>query len=283
MTHALNYGTACFEGIRGYYNKEKDQMYILKLKEHYERLIASAAILFIPIKYSIPELCNFTVKMVKANNYKTDVYIRPLAYKSEEKIGLGLNNVASDLTIFCAPFGNYLDISKGIKVATSTWKRIDDLSIPARAKVTGGYINSSLAKAEAQLNGFDEAIMLSHDGHVSEGSGENIFVIRKGKIFTPQFSDNILEGITRDIIILLAEKELGLEIIERPIDRSELYVADEIFLCGTGAQISPVVNVDHRKIGNGKIGPISQKLQEIYFKAVKGQNPKYSNWLTPAY
>lgn len=283
MTHAFNYGTACFEGIRGYYNRKQKQMYILKLREHYERLARSTKVLKIGMKYDVDELVKITQKLVKLNAYTEDVYIRPLAYKSEEKIGLGLNGILDDIVIFLAPFGKYLDTSKGIRVGISTWKRIEDSQIPARAKVTGGYVNSSLAKSEAQDNGYAEAIMLSLDDHISEGSGENIFLLRDGQLVTPAPSENILEGITRAIVIELVKHELGLQVVERKVDRTELYVADEIFLCGTGAEIVPVLEVDKRRVGTGRVGPITKKIQDIYFKAVRGENRKYSSWLTKAY
>jgi len=283
MTHAFNYGTGVFEGIRGYWNNEKKQMFIVKLREHYDRLQRSCRIMKIKMKQSVDELCEITKELAKQNGYKEDVYIRPLAYKSSEKIGLGLTGLEDDLTIFLSPFGNYLDVSKGIKVCTSTWWRVEDNTIPARGKVTGIYVNSSLAKSEAVENGYAEAIMLSNNGHVSEGSGENIFIVRNGKLLSPAHCDNILEGITRDALIELARDELNLEVIERSIDRTELYVADEVFLCGTGAQVSPVVEVDKRPVGDGKVGPITAKLQKLYFSAARGENAKYSSWLTPVY
>ena len=283
MTHAFNYGTGVFEGIRGYWNDQKSQMYILKLKDHYERLARSCKIMKIRLHNSTEDLCKITLELAKKNAYKEDIYIRPLAYKSSEVIGLGLTGLDDDLTIFLSPFGEYLDISKGIRVCTSSWWRIDDNAVPARAKITGTYVNSSLAKAEAIENGFDEAIMFSSDGHVSEGTGENIFVMRNGKLMTPPFCDNILEGITRECLIELLKNEFGIEVLERSIDRTELYIADEIFLCGTGAQVSSVVEIDRRQIGNGKIGEITKKLQKIYFDVVKGNNPKYLSWLTPVY
>jgi len=283
MTHAFNYGTGLFEGIRGYWNKDKKQMYILKLREHYERLIKSGKIMRISIKQSVDELCKITIDLAKRNGYKEDIYIRPLAYKSAEKIGLGLTGIDDDLTIYIAPFGEYLDISKGIKACISTWRRVEDSAIPARAKVTGIYANSSLAKSEAIENGFAEGIFLNSKGNVCEGSGENIFIVKNGKLYTPPVTDDILEGITRAALIEIAKNELGIETIERSISRTELYIADEVFFCGTGAQVSPVIEIDRRKISDGKVGPITGKLQKQYFAAVKGSNPKYSNWLTPVY
>ena len=257
MCHAFNYGTACFEGIRAYYNPKKKESFIFRLAEHYERLHNSCKIVRINLKYSVKELCDITVELVKRNGYQEDVYIRPLAYKSEEKIGLGLTGVADDFCVFLAPFGKYLDTSKGIKVGVSTWRRIDDSSIPARAKLTGSYINSSLAKSEALENGFDEAIMLSMDGHVSEGSGENLFMVRNGQLLTPYISDNILEGITRNTYPArrgrAGTKSGGTLGSTGPNSTWRTN-----FLCGTGAEISPVVEVDRRPVGSGRIGPITK-------------------------
>ena len=283
MTHAFNYGTGVFEGIRGYYNTEKKQMFILKLKEHYERFLRSCRVLKMKPRLSVEELCRVTLELAKKNAYHEDVYIRPLAYKSDEKIGLGLTGIGDDLCIFLSPFGEYLDISKGIRVCTSTWRRIDDISVPARAKVTGSYINSSLAKSDALEAGFAEAVMLSHDGHVAEGSGENIFMVRSGKLITPPVTDNILEGITREAIMELAKDKLGLDTVERSIDKSELYMADELFFTGTGAQVVPIIEADRHMVGDGAMGPITQKLQKAYFIAARGEDHKYPHWVTPVY
>ena len=283
MTHAFNYGTAVFEGIRAYWNEDKRQMFILKLKEHYERLQRSALAVNIKIKYSMSEMMKYTIELCRENGYKEDVYIRPIAYKSEEKIGLGLTGIEDDFCIFVAPFGAYLDISKGISVCISSWRRIPAQCLPQGAKITGAYINSSLAKAEAIERGFDEAILLAPEGTVAEGSGENIFLVKNGKLLTPPLAEIILPGITRIAIMELAEKELGVETIERHVTRDELYEADELFFCGTGAQISPIVKVDGKNIKDGRVGHITKKLQDIYFKAAKGDDPKYQDWVTPVY
>jgi branched-chain amino acid aminotransferase len=280
MTHAFNYGTGVFEGVRGYWNLRKKQLYILRLKEHFERLQVSALALNIKLKYSLEEMIKITVELCKRNDYKEDVYIRPLAYKSEEKIGLGLTGIADDFCMFVSPFGAYLDISKGINVCISSWRRIGAQSLPQGAKITGAYVNSSLAKAEALEKGFDEAILLSPEGTVAEGSGENLFLVKNGTLITPPLTEIILPGITRVSLIELAEKELGVETVERHVKRDELYGADELFFCGTGAQISPIVSVDRKTINDGNIGPVTKKLQDIYFKAVKGDDPKYMDWLT---
>jgi branched-chain amino acid aminotransferase len=283
MTHALNYGTACFEGIRGNWNAKDGQMYLFRIKEHYERLHKSCRILKINLAFDVEKLCQITVDLVKKNGYREDIYVRPLAYKSSQIVGVRLHNLEDDFFIFVTPFGPYLDAEKGAKCGVSSWRRVDDVSIPPRGKVTGIYVNSALAKTEAHENGFDEAIMLSHDGHVSEGSGENIFVIIDGKLVTPASCDNILKGITRDTVIKLAKNELGIDTVERAIDRSELYVADECFMTGTAANVTPVVEVDHRPVGNGKVGPITRKLLNLYSGVIRGRNRKYKDWCTPAY
>jgi branched-chain amino acid aminotransferase len=207
------------------------------------------------------------VELVRKNGFRQDAYIRPIAFKSSEEIGVRLHNLNDSFAIYVTPFGSYVDIERGIRCMVSSWRRIDDNVAPARAKITGIYVNSALAKTEAMENGFDEAIMLSQDGHVCEGSAENLFIVRANRVYTPPAQDNILEGITR----------------ENVIDRSELYVADEVFLCGTGAQIAPVIEVDHRAIGSGQVGPIASRLQALYFDIVRGRNPKYADWLTPVY
>jgi branched-chain amino acid aminotransferase len=283
MTHALHYGTGVFEGIRGYWSAEHEQLFILKLREHYARLQRSVKVLKLKIPITLDELCTLSVELVRKNNFRQDIYIRPFAFKSSEEIGVRLHNLKDSFAIYITPFGNYVDIERGIRCQVSSWRRVDDNAAPARAKITGIYVNSALAKSEAMENGYDEAIMLTQDGHVCEGSAENIFLIRDGKVYTPPTSDNILEGLTRLAMMELMHKELDMEVVERSIDRSELYVADEVFLCGTGAQISPVVEIDHRPIGSGEVGPVVSRLQQLYFEIVRGSNGKYRNWLTPVY
>jgi len=281
MTHAFNYGTAVFEGIRGYWNREQKRMYILKLKEHFERLQHSALALKIEIKYSLEELMHHTLELCRRNNYHEDIYIRPIAYKSQEKIGLGLTGIEDDFCMYVAPFGDYLDVTKGIRVCVSSWWRISAQSIPQGAKINGTYVNSSLAKAEALEKGYDEAILLSHEKTVAEGSGENLYLVKNGKLITPPLTETILPGITRVCVMELAEGELKIDTIERQVAQEELYTADELFFCGTGAQISPIVEVDGKKIKDGKVGPITKKLQDLYFPAVRGNSNVYAHWLTP--
>jgi branched-chain amino acid aminotransferase len=283
MTHAFNYGTGVFEGIRGYWNAAEEQLYLFRMREHYERLHLSCRMLRIELRYTVDELCDITTELVARNGYREDVYVRPLAYKSQEIIGVRLHNLADDLCIYTAPFGPYLEIEKGIRVCVSSWRRIADTMIPPQAKVTGLYVNSALAKTEANEAGFDEAIMLTQEGTVSEGSAENIFLVKDGVLITPAPSEHILIGITRATIIQVAREELGIPTIERHIGRAELYLADECFLCGTGAQISPVVEIDRRPVGRGEIGPITRRLQELYFEIVRGQNAKYAHWCRAVY
>ena len=283
MTHAFNYGTGVFEGIRGNWNEDEGQVYVFRLKEHFDRLRKSCRIMKIDFPYENEELYSITTQIVEMSGYREDVYIRPLAYKSSEVLGVRLQDLEDDLLVFVAPFGPYLDIEKGARCCTSSWRRVADTGIPARAKITGLYANSALAKTEANLNGFDEAIMLDERGHISEGSGENIFVVQEGKIITPPPSSDILVGITRDTVMTLAREELGVEVVERDIDRSEIYTADECFMTGTAAHVTPVVELDHRPIGDGGMGPVSRRLVELYFDIITGKNRKYAHWCTPCY
>lgn len=281
-THAFAYGTGCFEGIRGYWNEHEQQVYLFRAREHFERLHDSCRILQISLPYSVEQMVEQSCELIRRNDQHQDVYLRPVAYKSERILGVNLHGVSDSYLLTSEPQGNYVDIS-GLRCGVSSWRRIDDNAMPARAKICGAYVNSAFAKSEAMQNGFDEAIMLTNEGHVSEGSAENIFLLINGELVTPAPSENILLGITRDTIIKLAQRELGIPTRERQIDRTELYTADEIILCGTGAQIAPVVEVDHRPIGTGKIGKLGQQLQQLYFDVVRGRNPAYKEWCTPVY
>lgn len=282
MTHALHYGTALFEGIRGNWNQEHRQMYIFRVREHYERLMNGCRLLKIELPHSLDELCRITVKLVAKCGFEEDVYIRPLAYKSSESLGVRLHDLESDFLVFVIPWGRYLDVDKA-RCMVSSWRRPEDNVIPPQIKVAGIYVNNAFAKTEAVENGFDEAIMLSPDGHVSEGSGENIFLVIDGKLVTPATYTNILLGITRNTVIELARSELGVETVERPVDRSELYTAQECFLTGTAAHITPVAEIDRRSVNDGEIGPITSKLQKIYSDVIRGSYPKYRHWCTPVY
>jgi branched-chain amino acid aminotransferase len=282
LTHGLNYGTGVFEGIRAYWNADRKQLYALRMPEHFDRMHRNTKVLQMTIRWSIEELCEFSNELLRRNEFREDAYIRPICFKASEIIGVKLHDVPDSFGIVTTAMGPYVG-TEGIRCIVSSWRRIDDSMAPVRAKATGLYINSALAKSEALQGGFDEAIMLTHDGHVSEGSAENIFLVRNGELITPPPSDNILEGITRATVIHLVREELGLEVRERNVDRTELYVADEVFFVGTGAQVAPVVEVDRRRIGDGEPGPLTMRVQGAYLDVVMGHNPKYAEWLTPVY
>lgn len=280
LTHALHYGTACFEGIRGNWDNGAQRFCLFRVEDHYRRLLDSCRILKISLPYLLEDLCRLTAETVQHSGYTEDVYIRPLAYKSSETVGVRLHDLQDDFLIIVTTLPAYLDTDGGIRCCTSSWRRVDDTMIPARGKISGIYINSALAKTEAWENGFDEAILLSHDGHVAEGSGENVFIVKNHTLITPPSSDNILLGITRDTIITLAHNEMGMDTLERSLDRSELYTADECFLTGTAAHITPVLEVDHRPVGTGKIGQTTAELQKLFFSIITGTNPSYAHWYT---
>ena len=280
LTHAFHYGTACFEGIRGNWDSEYERFCLFRIRDHYKRMLNGCRLLKISLLYSLDELCQLTVESVERSNYHEDVYIRPMAYKSSEAIGVRLHNLEDDFLIIVTTLPAYLDTQNGVRCGTSSWRRVDDTMIPARGKICGIYVNSALAKTEACENGYDEAILLSHDGHVSEGSGENIFLVIDSKLVTPPSSDNILVGITRDTIMKLAKNELGIDTIERTVDRSELYLAEECFFSGTAAHITPIIEIDHRTIGTGEIGKITAELQKLFSQVILGRNPKYAEWYT---
>jgi branched-chain amino acid aminotransferase len=283
LTHGLQYGTGCFEGVRGFWNASEEQLYLLELGAHYERLAQSARILLMKLPHTPEELCRITVELCGRNNFKSDVYLRPFSYKANEEIGVRLHDVRDAFAIVAMPFDRYFDAKRGLRCGVSSWRRIDDTMAPARGKITGTYVNSALAKSDAILNGFDEAIMLAADGHVSEGSAENLFMVRRNVLYTPDASQNILEGVTRRAIMTLAREELGVEVVERAIDRSELIVADEVFITGSAAGVQWIESIDHRPVGNGELGPISQQLIDLYDAAVRGRLPKYRHWLTATY
>ena len=283
MTHALHYGTSIFEGIRGNWNEEDEKLYLFRLEEHYERLLAGCKIMRINLPYSAGELCNITTNMVERCGYRQDIYVRPLAYKSEERVAtLYLGHLEDGFTVFAIPFGAYLDLEAAARCCTSSWRRTQDSVIPPSIKIGGLYVNSILAKTEAVNNGFDEAILLNDRGQVSEGTGENLFLLKKGKLSTPSIADSVLPGITRDTVIELAQNELGIEVVERSITRSELYLADELFLTGTAAHLTAVGSLDNINVGEGTMGPVTRQLQEMYFDVVRGKNSKYLYWCTPA-
>ena len=280
MTHAFMYGTAVFEGIRAYWNEEQGTLYGLKIREHVERIRLNARMLLMDPIPSVDELTRLILETVQRNGFREDVYIRPSFYKSSRQIGVRLHHLEHELYIITLPFGNYIDTDSGVRVMSSSWRRNMDEAIPARGKIVGGYVNMAFQKSEAELNGFDEALVMTADGHASEGSAANLFVVRDGTILTPPVTDDILEGVTRRAILEIAANE-GIPVEIRSIDRSELYIADETFLVGTGVQVSPVIEIDHRAIGSGEIGPIARLIRDRYFDAVRGRLAEYRHWLTP--
>lgn len=280
MTHAFMYGTATFEGIRAYWNAEQGQLYGLFVREHAERIRNSAKLLLMEGLPSADELVSIIVETARRNGFREDAYIRPSFYKSSRAIGVKLHHLDHQLYVLATPFGNYVDIEKGLRIMTSSWRRNADEALPARGKIVGGYVNMAFQKSEAELNGYDEALVLTPSGHASEASAANLFIVRAGTLITPPVSDDILEGVTRKALLDLAG-DLGIPTEIRSIDRSELYVCDEVFLCGTGVQVSPVTEVDHRPVGGGVVGPVASRISETYFAAVRGRLAQYRDWLTP--
>ncbi len=283
QTHAFLYGTAVFEGIRAYWSEEAQDLLVFRMREHYERILQSCKIIRIAPAYSVDELCEISIELLRRNGDKEDVYLRPVFYKSSHMIGVKLTPLEDDFLVFAVPFGAYLDLDNGLKVRVSSWRHVTDNAIPMRAKINGAYVNAALAKNEALEDGYDEAIFLGDDGHVSEGSAENIFIVRGGKAITPPVTADILEGVTRATAMTILQEDMGIEVVEREIDRTELYIADEAFFVGTGAQVSPIVEIDRRPVGTGEIGPISREIQERYFDVVRGKIEKYSHWCQPVY
>ena len=277
-THALNYGTAVFGGMRGYWNEEKEQLFVFRPHDHYQRFLNSCRIMLLDIKQTPESLVNLTLELLRRDAYRQNIYIRPLAYKTEEGIGVRLHDLKEDFTIFALPFGSYVKDDTDAHVTVSSWRRIDDNMIPARGKISGAYASSALVKTDASHSGFDEALVLNQEGHLVEGSAMNVFMVRDGVLVTPPATDNILEGITRRSVIELAKNELGLTVVERSIDRSEIYICEELLLTGTAAQIIAVTRVDYRPVGKGSMGPIGAQLRKLFLEVVVGDNPKYKKW-----
>lgn len=281
LTHALHYGTGVFEGIRAYWNEDEEELFVLRAMEHYERWKKNCGILHIDVP-APEELCAITAELARRNNLHTDLYIRPLAYKCAERIGVALDDQDA-FAIVAVPFGEYLHSETGLHAGVSSWRRIDDNAIPPRGKICGAYANSALASDDVRRCGFDEAILLNESGHVTEGATCNLFMLRRGRLITPQSTEGVLEGITRDCVTELAQHELALEVVERPINRSELYICDELFLTGTAVGLAPVTRVDHRAVGDGQIGAVTRRLRQLYFDATRGRLAAYRKWLLPVY
>jgi branched-chain amino acid aminotransferase len=275
LTHAFNYGTGCFEGIRAFWSDDAAELYVFEPTAHYRRLAASAKVLLMDLPFAADQLAELTAELCRRNGFRTDVYIRPVLYKSEETFGVRLDDLEHDLSIVAFPNNKYLDSNEGVKACVSTWRRLDDNAEPARAKITGSYVNSALAKSEARLNGFDEAIMLTDDGHVSESSAANLFVARDGTVSTPAVAHNLLEGITRRLVAQIIARELGVPVVERTIDRTELYSADEVIMCGTGVGIAWLRSLDHRIIGTGAAGPLAATVARVYDDVTRGRDSRF--------
>lgn len=283
MTHALNYGTGAFGGLRGYWNPEEEQLFVFRPRDHFKRLLNSGKLIKAEVEHTPESLLEVTLDLLRHEDYREDIYIRPLIYKADEMIGVKLHGLMDELTIMSIPFTRYVEHDEGAHVTFSSWRRIDDNAIPARGKLTGAYINSAFIKTDAVMAGFDEALVLTNDGHISEGSAMNIFMVRDGKLVTPPVTENILEGITRRTIMTLAKDEIGIEVVERPIDRTEVYLAEEFFMTGTAAQVTAVTMVDHRPIGSGEMGPVTAELRSVFDDVVRGRKPSYRHWVEPVY
>ena len=281
LTHAFNYGTGVFAGIRGYFNQDEGKLFVFRLADHVRRLHESSRLLRMNLALSEEATAAALLDLLRAEGLRQDCYIRALAFYSDEVIGVRLHGLTPVLAAVAVPFGLYIDKAEGAHCTVSSWRRPDDNVIPPRGKITGSYINSALAKSDAELSGFDEAILLNRDGHVSEGSGENIFLIRRGIAVTPSLDQSVLEGITRRSLITLLRDELGLTVEERPVERGEIFLADEIFLTGTAAQITAVTRIDHRPVGTGQMGSVTTRLRSLFFDVVRGRSPKYRTWCTP--
>jgi branched-chain amino acid aminotransferase len=280
MTNALQYGTSIFSGMRAYYNEKQNYLSLFRIDDHIKRFLQSLQIIGVSLAYNEKEIKKITLNLLQKNSPKTDTYIRPFAYASSLNLSPNLERDHQfEFAEYMIPLGDYIPTDKGVTVMVSSWRRMSDNAIPSRAKASGAYINSALAKKEAMQNGYDEAIFLTEQGSVAEGSAMNIFIVRDGVLITPQKTDDVLEGIVRRSVIEIA-KNFDIPVEERTIDRSELYIADEAFFSGTGAQVAWISEIDKRQIGTGKRGKITSKLQNIFFRIVKGEEESYKNWCT---
>jgi branched-chain amino acid aminotransferase len=277
-THGFLYGTAVFGGVRGYWNEEKKRLFVFRPYDHFRRLLNSAKMMAMQTDYDEEGLIQLTLDLLRTDTWQSDIYLRPTFYKSDLGIGVKLHGIKDEFCMFVVKYEPYVKNDTNAHATFSSWRRIDDNVIPARGKVAGAYANSALIKTDAIRAGFDEALVLDHNGHVSEGSAMNIFMLRDGVLITPPVTDNILEGITRRSVIELARNELGLVVVERSIDRTEVFISEEMFMTGTAAQIVAVTKIDHRPIGSGEMGPVTTKLRSMYEDILRGKNKKYEHW-----
>ena len=283
MTHALHYGTAVFAGIRAYWNDEEGELFVFRPRDHFRRFLESAHLIGMELPHSEESLTAALIELLRAELFREDCYARPLAFYADEQLGVRLHGLTPEVTIMSMPYGRYLDNEESLHLTISAWRRVEDNMIPARGKIAGSYVNSALAKSDAQRAGFDDAILLTQSGHVSESSAANVFLVRNGVVITPGITDDVLEGITRRTVLELAQKEMGLSVVERTVDRTEIFLADEMFLCGTGVQIGAVTRVDQRAIGAGRMGPVVTELRRLYFDVVRGRRREYRHWCAPVY
>jgi len=283
LTHALNYGTAVFGGLRGYWNEEEAELLVFRPLDHFRRLRESARLLRMELACSEADLWTGLRSLLRAEGLRTDCYVRALAFYGDQSLGVRLHGLTPEVALVAFPFDRYVANEEGAHVCLSSWQRVGDNVLPARGKIAGSYVNSALAKSDAELAGFDEALVLNDHGHVCEGSAENVFVVRGGVAATPPVSEDILEGITRRTVLQLLQEDLGVAVAERPIDRTEVFLADEVFLTGTGAQVTAVTRVDHRSVGEGRMGEITSRLRQRFFQVVRGRDARYRGWCAPAW
>jgi branched-chain amino acid aminotransferase len=284
ITAAFNFGTGAFGGIRGYWNDEQEQLYLFRVQDHYKRFMNSIKLLGMDLPYQLDDYINITINLIRKEDWREIIYLRPLAYIADPIFaGPRFYGVRADFTLFCFPTQSYVSNDDAAHVTISSWGRNDDNALPARGKVTGGYANSALIKDAAVRGGYDEALVLNREGHISEGSAENFFMVRNGELITPPVTENILEGITRRTVLDLARDEMGMQVVERPIDRTEVYICDELFLTGTAAQITAIAKVDNHLVGTGSMGPVVSKLRDLFIAVTRGRVEKYMDWVTPVY
>ncbi|MEB2333210.1 MAG: branched-chain amino acid transaminase [Anaerolineaceae bacterium] len=277
-SHAFLYGTSVFSGMRAFWNNERKRLFIFRPYDHFRRLLHSARMMAMQTSYDEESLIRITLDLLRTDSWKQDIYFRPTFYKADLGIGVRLHDVSDDFCIFVMAYEKYVKNDSNAHVTFSSWRRIDDNAIPARGKIAGAYVNSALIKSDAVRSGFDEALALDQNGHVSEGSAMNVFMVRDSVLITPPVTDNILEGVTRKTVIELARRELGIEVVERSIDRTEVFAAEEMFFTGTAAGVTGITKVDHRLIGTGEMGPIATQLRTLYEDTIYARNPKYEHW-----
>ncbi len=282
LTHCLHYGTGVFEGIRAHLDSPRGEILLFRARDHFDQMLHNVKFLNIRVTLDVDQLTEVAAELIRRNRLASDAYVRPLAFKSATKIGVVLPPEDS-FAMVAVPMGDYLDTHKGLHCGVSSWRRLQDNSIPCRAKICGAYVNSALAAQEARDRGLDEAIFLNEAGHVAEGSAMNIFLVRDHRLVTPDVSQGILEGIPRDTVMTLARETMGIETEERTVDRTELYVADEVFLCGTATKLAPVTRIDGRVVGSGEPGSITLALQRTYDRVVRGRERAYTRWVQPVY